>query len=89
MQLSALVSFGVFLLLGTTVLLDQWIIGQASARFMIGTAMLIVGFCMGLFAIISAIGLAVSAPLRDDADADEEAHAPERAHRRRTQATAH
>ena len=33
MQLSAAVSIAVFLLLGSTVLLDQWIIGQASARF--------------------------------------------------------
>src|SRR5215813_8376440 len=50
MQLSAAVSVAVFLLLGSTVLLDQWIIGQASVRFMIGTAMLVVGFCTGLFA---------------------------------------
>jgi len=40
---------------------DQWEIGHASAMFMLGTAFLIAGFCMGLFAIIVAIGLAISA----------------------------
>jgi hypothetical protein len=84
MQLSAAVSIAVFLLLGSTVLLDQWIIGQASARFMIGTAMLIVGFCIGLFAIIAAIGLLVSAPLRDDPQDDAPHHEPGG-----TEATAH
>jgi len=74
MQLSAAVSVAVFLLLGSTVLLDQWIIGQASVRFMIGTAMLVVGFCTGLFAIIAAIGLVVSAPLPDDGEDEADEH---------------
>jgi len=55
-----------FFLLASTVLLDQWIIGRASAGFILGTAILIAGLCTGLFAIIAAIGLAISAPLRDE-----------------------
>jgi hypothetical protein len=43
------------------VLQDQWEIGHASAMFMLGTAFLVAGFCIGLFAIIVAIGLAISA----------------------------
>jgi hypothetical protein len=42
------------------VLHDQWEIGHASGMFMLGTAFLIAGFCIGLFAIIVAIGLAIS-----------------------------
>ena len=84
MQLSIAVSVLVFLLLGSTVLLDQWIIGQASVAFMIGTAFLIVGFSLGLFAIIAAIGLIVAAPLRDDDTMREP-----RPSNRGTEATAH
>jgi len=65
-RLSATISFVAFLLLASTVLLDQWIIGRASAGFILGTAILIAGLCTGLFAIIAAIGLAISAPLRDE-----------------------
>ena len=39
---------------------DQLAIGQASVRFMIGTALLSAGLCMGLFALIAAVGLAAS-----------------------------
>jgi hypothetical protein len=39
---------------------DQWLIGHASVRFMLGTALLSAGACIGLFALISAIGFAVS-----------------------------
>jgi len=66
LQLSILVSVVAFFTMGTTVLLDQWIIGHASARFILGTALLIAGGCVGLFAIIAAIGLAVSIMLRDE-----------------------
>ena len=52
--------------MGATVLLDQWIIGHASAGFILGTAILIAGGCVGIFAIIAAIGLAVSILLRDE-----------------------
>jgi hypothetical protein len=41
-------------------LLDQWLIGHAGALFMFGTALLSAGACIGLFALISAIGFAVS-----------------------------
>jgi hypothetical protein len=34
------------------VLHDQWEIGHASAMYMLGTAFLVAGFCIGLFAII-------------------------------------
>jgi hypothetical protein len=47
-------------------LLDQLEIGYASAVFMLGTAFLIAGFCIGLFAIIVAIGLAISAAFSDE-----------------------
>ena len=42
------------------VLHDQWEIGHASAMFMLGTALVVAGVCIGLFAIIAAIGLAIS-----------------------------
>src|ERR1700722_793733 len=42
------------------VLHDQWEIGHASAMFMFGTALVVAGVCIGLFAIIAAIGLAIS-----------------------------
>ena len=58
MRFSLLASVLVFFFVGGTVLLDQWIIGHASAAFIFGTAVLIAGFCVGLFAIIAAIGLA-------------------------------
>jgi len=65
-RLSAVISVLAFFLLASTVLLDQWIIGRASAGFILGTAILIAGLCTGLFAVIAAIGLAISAPLRDE-----------------------
>ena len=43
------------------VLHDQWEIGHASAMFMLGTALVVAGVCIGLFAIIAAIGLVISA----------------------------
>jgi hypothetical protein len=42
------------------VLFDQWIDGHASAAFMLGTAAVIAGACLAVFAIIAGIGLAVS-----------------------------
>jgi len=65
-RLSAIISVLAFFLLASTVLLDQWIIGRASVGFILGTALLIAGLCTGLFAIIAAIGLMISAPLRDE-----------------------
>ena len=57
------------------VLQDQWAIGHASAMFMLGTAFLIAGGCIGLFAIIVAIGLAISAAVTCDVRPDKEAPA--------------
>ena len=64
MRLGLFVAVLSFVVLGTDVLLDQWIIGYASAQFILGTAALIAGVCLGLFAVIAGFGLAVSAALR-------------------------
>jgi hypothetical protein len=45
---------------------DQLTIGHASAMFMLGTACLTAGACIGLFAILMAIGLAVSAVFSEE-----------------------
>jgi hypothetical protein len=45
---------------------DQLSIGHATAMFMFGTACLTAGACIGLFAILMAIGLAVSAVFGDE-----------------------
>jgi hypothetical protein len=50
-----------FFVVSSDVLLDQWITGYASAQFILGTAALIAGICIGLFAIIGALGLAIAA----------------------------
>jgi hypothetical protein len=61
------VSFGLwtsafaFFVIEGYVLHDQWEIGHASAMYMLGTAFLVAGFCIGLFAIIVTIGLVISA----------------------------
>jgi hypothetical protein len=47
-------------------LLDQSEIGHASTMFMLGTACLAAAACLGLFAVISAMGLAVSAAFSDE-----------------------
>ena len=47
-------------------LLDQWIMGLAGAGFIFGTWMVIAGLCLGLFAIVAAIGLGISAAFRDE-----------------------
>jgi hypothetical protein len=60
MRFSLLISVVAFFVVGSTVLLDQWLEGQASARFMFGTALVIMGACIGVFAIIAGIGLAIS-----------------------------
>ncbi|MFL5091338.1 MAG: hypothetical protein ACJ8D7_13315 [Xanthobacteraceae bacterium] len=64
MRLGLIVAVAAFLIVGSDVLLDQWIIGYASAQFILGTAALIAGICLGLFAIIAGLGLAVAALLR-------------------------
>jgi len=47
-------------------LLDQTEIGHASIPFMLGTACLAAAACIALFAIITAIGLAISAAFTDE-----------------------
>jgi hypothetical protein len=54
------VSVIAFFVLGSTVLIDQWIAGQVSAIFLVGTALLLAGFCTGLFAAVAAVGLVLS-----------------------------
>jgi hypothetical protein len=66
MRLSLLTSLVAFLLLGVATLCDQWIAGYASLRFMLGTALIAAGVCIGLFAIIAAVGLAISIAFSDE-----------------------
>lgn len=70
MQVSVLISVLAFLVVGGTVLLDQWIAGYASGRFILGTAILSAGACIGLFAIVAGIGSAISIALADETVAD-------------------
>ena len=55
-----------FVVIEGDALLDQSEIGHASILFMLGTACLAAGACLALFAIIAAIGLAVSVAFRDE-----------------------
>jgi hypothetical protein len=59
-------SIAAFVLIEGDALMDQSEIGHASALFMFGTACLAAAACIWLFAIITAIGLAVSAAFRDE-----------------------
>jgi hypothetical protein len=64
MRIGLIVATAAFLVVGSDILLDQWIIGYASAQFILGTAALIAGICLGLFAVIAGIGVAIAAALR-------------------------
>jgi hypothetical protein len=70
---SLFMSFGLwtagiaFVVIEGYALLDQTEIGHASAMFMLGTACVAAAACIGLFAIITAIGLAISAAFSDAA----------------------
>ena len=55
-----------FVVIEGDALLDQSEIGHASILFMFGTACLAAAACIALFAIITAIGLVVSAAFRDE-----------------------
>ena len=63
---SRFMSFGIwtsafaFFIIEGYFLHDQWEIGHASAMFMLGTALVVAGVCIGLFAIIAAVGLVIS-----------------------------
>ena len=69
---SRFISFGfwtsavAFVVIEGDALLDQSEIGHASVLYMFGTACLAAAACLALFAIISAIGLAVSAAFSDE-----------------------
>jgi hypothetical protein len=54
MRVGLVIAILAFLVVGGDVLLDKWITGYASAVFILGTAALIAGICIGLFAIIGA-----------------------------------
>jgi hypothetical protein len=49
-----------FLLVEGYALQDQLAIGRASVMFILGTAFLSAGLCIGLFALIASVGLAAS-----------------------------
>src|SRR5260370_7363079 len=73
-------SFGIwtsvvaFVVIEGDALLDQSEIGHASTLFMLGTACLAAAACVGLFAIIMAIGLAISAAFSDEAPPQQSDH---------------
>jgi len=66
MRLAFWMSAIAFVVIEGDALLDQSEIGHASVLFMFGTACLAAAACLGLFAIIMAIGLAVSAAISDE-----------------------
>jgi hypothetical protein len=55
-----------FLAVEGYVLHDQWEIGHASHLFMLGTALFVAGICIGLFALIAAMGLIISMLFGDE-----------------------
>ena len=55
-------------------LLDQTEIGHASTMFMLGTACLAAAACIGLFAIIMAVGLTVSAAFSEEPPQQQSRH---------------
>jgi len=61
-----LISFVIFFAGGYYVLFGQWIAGHASGGFMLGTALVLVGICIGIFAVVAAIGLALSTVFPDE-----------------------
>jgi hypothetical protein len=67
MRVGSLIAGLAFLVFSSDVLLDQWITGYASATYILGTAALIAGICIGVFAVFAALGLAIAAAFRDKA----------------------
>jgi hypothetical protein len=66
MVVGLLSSIGFFFWWGADVLFAQWAEGRASAAYIFGTACLIAGASMMLFAVIVAIGLVVSSAFSDE-----------------------
>jgi hypothetical protein len=64
MRFSAWISILVFLLVESYVFSDQWELGQASAIYMLGTALLVAGACIGLFSLLVAIELLIASVFR-------------------------
>src|SRR5262245_2485149 len=65
-RIGVLVSVCAFIILGLGDLVEQWIGGYASARFMLGTVFINAGICLGLFGVIAAVGFGLSFALPDD-----------------------
>lgn len=66
MWLGMTISILAFVVVGSDVLLEQWIGGHTSAGYIFGTACVIGGACIGLFALIAAAGLAISRAFSDE-----------------------
>jgi hypothetical protein len=66
MWLGLTISILAFVVVSGDVLLEQWIAGYTSAVYIFGTACVIAGSCIALFAIIVATGIAVSSAFRDE-----------------------
>jgi hypothetical protein len=66
MVVGLLSSIGFFFWWGADVLFAQWAEGRASAAYIFGTACLIAGASIMLFAVIVAIGLVVSSAFSDE-----------------------
>ena len=56
----------IFVVVGSDLLLEQWIGGYASVGYIFGTACVIAGACIALFAVVAAIGLAISSAFKDE-----------------------
>jgi hypothetical protein len=71
MRFSLWTSALAFVVIEGYVLLDQVAIGYSSTMYMFGSACLVAAMCIGLFAIIMAIGLAISAAFSDEPTPDQ------------------
>jgi hypothetical protein len=76
MSLSLWTSLAAFVLIEGYALIDQLEIGHASIVFMLGTALLAAAACIGLFAIIMAIGLAISTAFSDEPPQQQQSQGP-------------
>jgi hypothetical protein len=66
MRCGLVISILAFIIVGSNVLVEQWVSGQDSAIFMLGTLGLIAGTCVFLFAVIAAVGLVISYGFSDE-----------------------
>jgi hypothetical protein len=60
MRVGLAISLVTFLASSSLILLDQWISGQVPASFILGTALVLLGFSVGIFGTILGIGLIIS-----------------------------